>query len=107
MYPIHNTANIMATDTSTHASEKDDSLIQYPCAFPIKIMGVHGVALQDAVVEIAKQHDPKFDANTMELRESSGGKYMGITVTIEATSRAQLDTIYSAFTAHPLVKVVL
>ena len=44
---------------------------------------------------------------SIELRESSGGKYLGVTITVTATSRAQLDDLYRALTAHPLVKVVL
>lgn len=97
----------MATHTPSHSSTQDTSLIEYPCDFPIKVMGAHDTALQDAVVAIAQQHDPAFDTSTIEVRASSGGKYMGITLMIQATSRAQLDAIYHALTAHPLVKVVL
>lgn len=97
----------MTTSASAPTPEKDESLIQYPCAFPIKIMGINDVALQAAVVEIAQQHDDHFDVSTLEVRESSGGKYVGITITVTATNRQQLDAIYQALTAHALVKVVL
>lgn len=84
-----------------------DSLIEYPSLFPIKVMGLKVDDLLPAVTRLAMQFDPFFDATAVELRESSGGKYLGITITITATSREQLDGLYYALTAHPLVKVVL
>ena len=47
------------------------------------------------------------DAGTVELRESSGGKYLGVTITVTATSREQLDELYRTLSTHPMVKVVL
>lgn len=93
--------------TTTPPPPATESLIQYPCAFPIKIMGERSDALQQAVVALAQQFDPDFDPATIELRDSASGKYQGITITITATSRAQLDDLYRALTSHPLVKVVL
>jgi putative lipoic acid-binding regulatory protein len=63
--------------------------------------------LVSALTHIAKQFDPSFDASTVELRESSGGKYLGVTLTITATSREQLDEVYRTLSTHPMVKVVL
>jgi putative lipoic acid-binding regulatory protein len=60
-----------------------------------------------ALTQIAHQFDPEFDASKIELRESKGGKYLGVTLTINATSRAQLDDIYRALSTHPMVKMVL
>jgi putative lipoic acid-binding regulatory protein len=59
------------------------------------------------VTSIAEQFDPTFDATTIELRESAGGKYLGVTITVTATSREQLDELYRTLTSHPMVKVVL
>lgn len=87
------------------ASEK--SLIEYPCAFPIKVMGAKSDALLATLTEIAQAHDPDFKAHTIELRQSKGGNYLGVTLTVTATSRAQLDALYLALSKHPLVKVVL
>ena len=50
---------------------------------------------------------PAFDANTVELRDSKQGNYLGITLTITATSREQLDEIYRTLSTHPMVKIVL
>ena len=86
---------------------RKDSLIQYPSKFPIKVMGAKVDGFVNAVTTIARQFDPEFDASTVELRDSSNGNYLGITITINATSRQQLDDLYRALTAHPMVKVVL
>ncbi len=85
----------------------EQSLIEYPCQFPIKVMGLKVEGMVTAVTHIAKQFDPNFDASSTELRESSGGKYLGVTVTITATSREQLDEVYRTLCAHPMVKMVL
>jgi hypothetical protein len=85
----------------------EQSLIEYPSAFPIKVMGVHHESFIEAVVRIASEHDATFDPANMAHRPSSSGKYLGLTVTVTATSREQLDNIYRALTGHPLVKYVL
>jgi uncharacterized protein len=88
-------------------SARSDSLIEYPCKFPIKVMGTKVDGLVHAITAITRQFDPDFDASTMELRESKGGKYLGITITVNATSRGQLDALYRTLSTHPMVKVVL
>lgn len=85
----------------------DESLIEYPSAFPIKVMGANVDGFAQAIAEVALQFDPGFDPATVEMRPSSGGNYLGVTITITATSREQLDDLYRALTAHPMVKVVL
>ena len=84
-----------------------ESLIEYPSQFPIKVMGIKSDGLVHAISLIARQFDPGFDASTIELRESKGGKYLGVTVTVTATSREQLDELYRTLSTHPMVKVVL
>ena len=88
-------------------TEPAESLIEYPSQFPIKVMGTKADGLVQAITLLARQFDPAFDATTIELRESKGGKYLGVTITVTATSRAQLDALYQALSAHPMVKVVL
>ena len=89
------------------ADPRKDSLIEYPSRFPIKVMGAKVDGFVHAVTSIARQYDPTFDAATVELRDSSKGNYLGITITVTATSRQQLDDLYRALTSHPMVKVVL
>lgn len=94
----------MSTPSSSAANE---SLIQYPCPFPIKVMGLKAEGLVHAVTTVAHAFDPLFDPQSIELRESKGGKYIGITITVTATSREQLDELYRTLSTHPMVKVVL
>jgi putative lipoic acid-binding regulatory protein len=86
---------------------RKDSLIEYPCRFPIKVMGAMVDGFAEALAEVAREFDPDFDAATMELRPSKGGNYLGVTITITATSREQLDGLYLRLTGHPMVKIVL
>jgi uncharacterized protein len=88
-------------------SELTESLIEYPSDFPIKIMGVMQDAFAQTMVELVTEHDPSFHAGRMEMRPSSKGTYLSLTVTVRATSREQLDNLYRALTSHPMVKVVL
>jgi hypothetical protein len=92
--------------SSTPTSETP-SLIDYPCSFPIKVMGAKHPELVSAISALALAFDPAYDPATLQLRESSGGRYVGLTLTITATSRSQLDALYQALSSHPLVKVVL
>ncbi|MDR1311307.1 MAG: DUF493 family protein [Burkholderiaceae bacterium] len=88
-------------------SNHNEELIQYPCNFPIKIMGASHTAFLKTVADLVKAHDPSFDIATMEQRVSSKGNYLSLTAVIRATSRAQLDALYRALSSHPMVKVVL
>ncbi len=83
------------------------SLIEYPSAFPIKVMGANAAGFTQAIAAIAGNFDPAFDAATIESRPSKAGNYLGLTLTVTATSREQLDELYRTLSAHPLVKVVL
>jgi putative lipoic acid-binding regulatory protein len=85
----------------------EPSLIEYPCAFPIKVMGANVAGFVEAVASIAQQFDPGFDAATIEQRASRAGNYLGLTVTVTATNREQLDELYRTLSSHPMVKVVL
>jgi putative lipoic acid-binding regulatory protein len=85
----------------------EQSLIEYPSAFPIKVMGVHVEGFTEAIVAVARRFDPGFDPATVESRPSKGGKYLGLTITITATSREQLDELYRTLSTHPMVRVVL
>jgi putative lipoic acid-binding regulatory protein len=85
----------------------EQSLIEYPSAFPIKVMGAHVEGFEEAIVAVALRFDPEFDRERVERRPSKGGNYMGLTITVTATSREQLDELYRTLSTHPMVKVVL
>ena len=83
------------------------SLIEYPCDFPLKIMGRTQAGFAQAVLSIVRAHAPDFDGSTMEMKTSKAGKYLSITCVIRATSRRQLDDLYQALCDHPMVVMVL
>ena len=98
----------MATsDLPSSPRPPQESLIEYPCLFPIKVMGTRVEGFTAALASVARDFDPDFDEARLELRESRGGNYLSVTLTVTATSREQLDNLYRALTGHPLVKVVL
>src|SRR4030065_192765 len=68
-----------------------DSLIEYPCEFPLKIVGLQQAGFAQAVLEVVSKHDPEFAAASMEMRASKNARYVRLTCTIRATSRAQRD----------------
>ncbi|MCS6995664.1 MAG: DUF493 domain-containing protein [Casimicrobiaceae bacterium] len=79
----------------------------FPMPYPLKAAGRNTPALEVAVVEIVRRHAPDFDPTTVTVRESRGGHYVSITVTLTATSREQLDALYRELTAHPDILWVL
>lgn len=89
------------------AACRADDLIDYPSDFPIKIMGPRHDEFAATMVEVIVVHDPEFHAGKITMRASSQGNYIGLTATVRATSRTQLDDIYRALSSHPMVKVVL
>jgi putative lipoic acid-binding regulatory protein len=84
-----------------------DSLIEYPCDFPIKIMGAMQDAFAQTMVDVVSSYDAEFFAGKLEMRPSTKGNYLSLTVTVRATSREQLDNLYRALSSHPMVKMVL
>jgi putative lipoic acid-binding regulatory protein len=82
-------------------------VLEFPCAFPIKVMGRRQDGFAQAVAEIVLRHAPDFDAATLEMRTSSAGNYLSITATVNATSREQLDDLYRELVAQPMVAMVL
>lgn len=85
----------------------EQSLLKFPCDFPIKVMGQRQDGFAQAVLETVLRHAPDFDAAAMEMRPSTKGNYLSLTCTFRAVSREQLDALYRELSAHPLVKVVL
>ncbi|MBI4204195.1 MAG: DUF493 domain-containing protein [Betaproteobacteria bacterium] len=83
------------------------SLIDYPCDFPIKILGHTRAGFAQAVLEVVQRHAPDFDGAAMEMKASKRGKYLSVTCVIRATSREQLDGLYRELCDHPMVVMVL
>lgn len=86
---------------------KQQSLIEYPADFPIKVMGRREPRLVQTIVEIVRRHAPDFDPATVEMRTSRKNSYLSVTCTVRVTSREQLDALYQELCDHPLVVMVL
>lgn len=84
-----------------------ESLIDYPCDFPIKVFGRTQEGFAKAVMEVVARHDPDFRPATIQTRNSSQARYVSLTCTVRATSRQQLDALYQDLCDHPLVAMVL
>jgi uncharacterized protein len=92
------------------ADKNDDiteTLIEFPCDFPIKVMGETHTDFTSEIIKTIQKVLPSFDASKIEMRGSSGGKYISLTCSVHVTSKPQLDDIYRAISAHPMVKFAL
>jgi hypothetical protein len=85
----------------------DDTLFRFPCDFPIKIMGEATDEFRSLAVGIVTRHFGSLDADRIEERPSSGGRYLGLTITVRAESKAQLDAVYTELTSCRQVLVAL
>lgn len=88
-------------------NQQEETYLTFPCLFPIKIMAEKHATVRLEIVAIVQMHAPDFMETMLVERESREGKYLSLTVTINAHSKAQLDALYLALTAHSKVKVVL
>lgn len=85
----------------------DESLLQFPCDFPIKVMGAGDSNFRTLVVELVRRYAPDLDEARVRVRDSRAGRYQSVTVLVNARDRAQLDAIYRDLSGHPQVKLVL
>ena len=85
----------------------EESLLEYPCDFPIKILGHTRAGFAQTILEVVQRHAPDFDGATLQMKASKRGKYLSITCVIRATSREQLDRLYQELCDHPMVVMVL
>ncbi len=87
--------------------ELQESLIEYPCDFPIKVFGRSQEGFAKAVMQVVTRHDPDFKPGSIQMRNSSQARYVSLTCTVRATSRQQLDALYQELCDHPMVAMVL
>lgn len=85
----------------------EPTLLEYPCDFPVKILGHSQAGFAQAILGIVQRHAPDFDGAAMEMKTSRRGKYLSVTCVIRATSREQLDGLYQELCDHPMVVMVL
>jgi putative lipoic acid-binding regulatory protein len=84
-----------------------ESLLTFPCVFPIKVMGRREDGYAQTVTDIVLRHAPDFHPLTVEMRASKNGRYLSLTVTINARSREQHDALDQELSQHPSVMMVL
>ncbi len=85
-----------------------EKLLQFPCEFPIKIMGINDSNLLSEITEIVSKYYPQLNPKKdISTKHSSKGNYISITLTIFATSQKQLDDIYKSLNQHKLIKLTL
>lgn len=84
-----------------------DTHLEFPCNFPVKAMGLAGTDFDLLVVEIVGRHAGPLREGAVSSRPSSNGKYVSVTVVIQAQSKQQLDAIYNELTAHERVLMAL
>jgi putative lipoic acid-binding regulatory protein len=87
--------------------EADESLLRFPCDFPIKAMGKAEDDFDTLIVELIRKHSPDLREGAVKSRHSNGGRFVSVTVTIQAESREQLDRIYMELTAEERVLMAL
>lgn len=93
--------------TDQAVGEQAPPKIEFPCDYPIKVMGIAGETLQTSVKEIMFRHAPDFDESTITVRDSAQGNYQSVTVTITATGISQLQAIFTDLKSYTCVKMVL
>lgn len=89
------------------ASDGSRSPLEFPCDFPIKIVGRRDEGFARRVAEVVARHAPDFDVGGMEMRSSREGKYLSLTCTVRAESRGQLDALYRELSREDGVVVLL
>lgn len=85
----------------------EDRAIQFPCRFPIKVMGKESSGLKDIAVALVGEHMANTDDLDIQTRPSRNGRFVAVTITVTAESQAQLDAIYGSLTAHEAVLFAL
>ncbi len=89
------------------AFDRLEKLLVFPTAFPLKVMGVRVDNFAQEISALVGTYIPDFDPSSIEMRSSSKGTYLSVTLILNVSSRAQLESVYKAVSAHPLVKIVL
>jgi putative lipoic acid-binding regulatory protein len=88
-------------------NDNEETLLEFPCDFPIKVMGRAEPGFDCLVVELVRKHAPDLKEGAVTSRPSKGGKWLSVTVTLRAESKSQIDAIYHDLTAHEKVVMAL
>jgi uncharacterized protein len=97
----------MAEPLDSAAFDRLEKLLVFPTVFPLKVMGLRVDHFAQEICKVVGAHIPQFEPSQIEIRVSSKGTYLSVTLNLEVSSRVQLEAVYRAVSAHPLVKIVL
>jgi uncharacterized protein len=89
------------------AFDRLEKLLVFPTIFPLKVMGLRVDNFAQEISSLVCTHIPEFDPASIEMRSSSKGTYLSVTLNLNVSSRVQLEAVYMAVSTHPLVKIVL
>ncbi|MBU6272075.1 MAG: DUF493 family protein [Betaproteobacteria bacterium] len=89
------------------AFDRIEQLLEFPADFPLKVMGQRVDGFAQSIAALVTEHIPGFDPGAIELRTSSRGTYLSLTLPLRVESRAQLEGVYRALAGHPWVRIVL
>ncbi len=92
---------------SDNVFDRLENLLEFPVDFPLKVMGRRVDGFAQAIADTVRLHAPDFDPATIELRPSTQGTWLSLTLVVHVESRAQLEALYRAVAGHPMVKIVL
>lgn len=85
----------------------EDKALKFPCRFPIKVMGRESSGLAEIALALVSEHVADVSADDIQTRPSRNGKFIAVTITVNALNQEQLDSIYRALTAHEAVLFAL
>lgn len=88
-------------------SRERETLLEFPCKFPIKAMGRHSDDFQAAVEQIVFRYAQMWPGEQVQITPSRAGNFVSVTTVIEAQSQTQLDSIYQDLTDCELVIMAL
>ena len=97
----------MAAPLDRAAFDRLEKLLVFPTSFPLKVMGRRVDHFAQEITELVRTHIPDFDPSKIEMRVSSKGTYLSVTLNLNVSTRVQLEAVYLDVSAHPLVKIVL
>ncbi len=86
---------------------KKETLLEFPCEFPVKVMGKANIDFEKTMLSIFIKHAPEISPNAIKVRPSSNGHYVSVTLAFTASSQLQLDNLYLELSAHPDVLMAL
>lgn len=92
---------------SNSQTPNSTSLLEFPCRFPVKVMGKQSDRFETLVTEIVLKHASLWPDSPVSTNQSSKGNYVSVTAVVEATSQEQLDAIYQELTDCPEVVMAL